>query len=94
MEKLSHSIKSDLLNIFKMSVFLPARWKTTRSQLTHAFSMGKIKPYFPLIAEVCEELKSCIENSCKLSSHAGIWWDGGYTLARAFIVSNTYMHPL
>jgi hypothetical protein len=51
---------------FKMSVSLPARWKTTRSQLTPAFTQGKIKPYFPLIAEVCEELKTCIENSCKL----------------------------
>ena len=59
--QLPHYINSDSLNIF-----FPARWKTTRSQLTPAFSMGKIKPYFPLIAEVCEELKSCIEKSGKL----------------------------
>lgn len=56
----------------KVCFFFPARWKITRSQLTPAFSLGKIKPYFPLIAEVCEELKRCIENSSKLVSHAGI----------------------
>ena len=85
--QLPHWINSDWLNIFKTSVFLPARWKTTRSQLTPAFSLGKIKPYFPLIVEVCEELKNCIESSCKFSCHAGIWWDGGGTLARIFLVS-------
>ncbi|XP_069687372.1 cytochrome P450 9e2-like [Periplaneta americana] len=39
------------------------RWKITRSQVTPALSQGKIKPYFPLIAELCEELKQCIEKS-------------------------------
>lgn len=39
------------------------RWKLTRSQLTPAFSQSKIKPYFPLIADLCQELKQCIENS-------------------------------
>jgi len=61
---------SDVDPLFGRNPFLLTgeRWKTTRSQLTPALSQGKIKPYFPLIAEVCEELKSCIENSCKTTT--------------------------
>jgi hypothetical protein len=56
------------LGEFQMSVPFSARWKATRTQLTPAFTSGKIKPYFPLIAEVCEELQRCIENSGKADS--------------------------
>lgn len=39
------------------------KWKIIRSLLTPAFTTGKIKPCFPLIAEVCKELKECIEKA-------------------------------
>lgn len=39
------------------------RWKITRSQLMPAFTVAKLKPLFPLVEEVCEELKEHINKN-------------------------------
>nr|CAD7201258.1 unnamed protein product [Timema douglasi] len=37
------------------------RWRTVRSQITPAFTPGKIKPMFSLMTEVCQEMKTYLE---------------------------------
>nr|CAD7407731.1 unnamed protein product [Timema cristinae] len=37
------------------------RWRTVRSQITPAFTSGKIKPMFSLMTEVCQEMKTYLE---------------------------------
>ncbi|XP_023707098.2 cytochrome P450 9e2 [Cryptotermes secundus] len=39
------------------------RWKITRSQLNPAFTAAKLKPLFPLVLEVCQELTDYIEKN-------------------------------
>jgi len=42
------------------------RWKITRSQLMPAFTVAKLKPLFPLVEEICQELKELINKNSKI----------------------------
>jgi cytochrome P450 len=52
-----------LILFINIYVLLFARWKITRSQLMPAFTVAKLKPLFPLIEEVCHELKEYIDKN-------------------------------
>lgn len=51
------------------------KWKYARSKMAPAFATGKIRAMFPLILEVCEELKQnfqrCIDSkNCEFDAHS------------------------
>ncbi|PSN43542.1 hypothetical protein C0J52_03715 [Blattella germanica] len=83
-------------NDFHSNVDVDPLWKEQRSKLTPAFTTGKLKPVFPLIEEVCNDLMEHLRENAKMdediAAQALTFFTDGYETSSTALT--TLLHGL